>query len=199
MGLTLISAPAETPVSLDTVKQQVRVTGSGRNELLTLYLAAATDEIERWTGRALIDQTWDVTWDAFPADGGWLEIPKPPLIELVGLWYTDGDDAEVEVVAGDLIVDASRQPARIYPASGTWATPRDGAASVRARFRAGYLDTGVSPQASNVPASLQVAVLIRVGDYYRNPESIVTGDSAAELPNYLKPMLRLFNVNLGMA
>lgn len=198
-GLSLVSAPADAPVSLETAKLQVNVTGTARDELLRLYLSAATDRVEQFTGRALVDQTWDLFLDAFPASDGFIEIPKPPLIELQGVFYTDDAGDELEMAAEDYIVDASVQPARVTLLGSSWPTPRAAARSVRLRFRAGYLDGGASPPTANVPAAIKASILLFVGDLYAHRETVVVGETAAELPAFLDPMLRPYRVLLGMA
>jgi uncharacterized phiE125 gp8 family phage protein len=200
VGVTLITPAAETPVSLAVARQHVSVAGTARDDLLAIYLAAATERVERFTGRALVDSTWDLTLDEFPADGAAIELPNPPLIEVVGVFYQDDDGLETEVDAADYIVGESiGQPARVLPTSGSWPTAGDRPNAVRVRFRAGYLDATTSPAVANVPSAIKAAVLLLTGDLYAHRETLVVGDTAAEMPGYLDAFLRPYRVRLGMA
>lgn len=199
MGLTLVSAPAAYPVSLETVKQHVRVTGTARDDILQVYLAAATEAVERFIGRSLIDQTWDLFLDAFPDDDGAIELLRPPLIEVVGVFYTDDAGVEQEMDAGDYVVDASKAVPTISLAGASWPTARDAEGAVRVRYRAGYLDQTVSPAEASVPFAVQAGILLFVGNLYANRESIAVGDQAVELPGLSESLLRPYRVNLGMA
>ncbi|MCW5758909.1 MAG: phage head-tail connector protein [Phenylobacterium sp.] len=198
--MTVVVAPADTPVSLAAARQHVRVGGTSRDDILTIYLAAATDAVERWLGRALIDQTLDLVLDAFPEDGKAIELLRPPLIELLGVFYVDGGGVEQEVDAAAYVVDASAAVPRLSLNSGqSWPTARAAAGSVRIRYRAGYLDVGVSPPAASVPPSIKAGILVFVGDLYANPESYTDGGATKELPGFVERWLRPFRVNLGMA
>lgn len=199
MGLTLVSAAASYPVELAIAKQHVRVTGSARDDILTLYLAAATDAMERFLGRSLIDQTWDLFLDEFPEADQAIELLRPPLIELEGVFYTDSAGAEQEMDAADYVVDASAAVPKVTLLGSSWPTPRGSAVAVRARYRAGYLDQGVSPAVANVPAAIKAGILLFVGDLYANPETYVIGETSVELPGFIERMVRPYRVNLGMA
>jgi len=198
MGLKLISPPATTPVSLALAKAQVRVVNTASDELLSLHLEAATDRVERWLGRALIDQTWDLFLDEFPAADAVIEIPRPPLIEVEGVFYLDGDGAEQEMTEG-FVVDAESAPARIALSTTSWPTAQAVANAVRVRYRAGYLDLTVSPAEANVPAAIRAGVLLYVGDLYEHRATLVVGDQPAKLPGYCEDMLRAYRVELGCA
>jgi len=200
VGLTLVTPPTEYPVSLDLARQHVRVTGTSRDELLTLYLGAATGRVERFLGRSLIDQTWDYHLDAFPTDGSAIDIPMPPLIEIVGLFYSDGSGGETEVDSADYVQGVAMDGAGlIVPTSGSWPTAPTEPSAVRLRFRAGYLDQTVSPAEPNVPDAIKVGILLYTGDIYAHRETFVIEDTAVELPNYIDGMLRPYRVRLGMA
>lgn len=199
MGVTLITPATDTPVSLAVARQHVSVGGTARDDLIALYLAAATERVERFTGRALLDSTWDLTLDEFPADGAAITVPNPPLIEVVGVFYQDDNGAETEVDAADYVVADANGLSRVMPLAGSWPTAGDRPGAVRVRFRAGYLDTGSSPAVANVPSAIKAAILLLTGDLYAHRETLVVGDTAAELPGYLDAFLRPYRVRLGMA
>jgi len=203
MGLKLVTSPATRPITLTQAKQQCRATEfTDDDELIGLFIDAAVDFADGpsgFLGRALIDQTWDYYLDAFPASGP-IEIPLPPLIEVIGLFYQDGDGIEQEWTSTNYVVDAGGNPGKVSLGSGvSWPTPIDQSEAVRIRFRAGYLDQGVSPAVANVPGAIKAALLIHVADLYANRESSIVGQTVAKLPWSAEQLLRRYRFYLGMA
>lgn len=193
ISLMLVTAASEMPVSVEEAKSHLNIDHDDDDTLLETYVEAATDDAERFLGRALIDQTWDYSFDEFP--DAEIVLPKLPLIEVVGVFYKDaaGDEQEFEAFTVDLA------SGKIYlPTGGSWPTAATVPSAVRVRFRAGYLDTGVSPAVANVPAAIKAAILIGVGEFYQNRESVVIGQTVAHLPTWER-LLRRYRVALGMA
>lgn len=204
MGLKLVTAPADQPITLAQAKQQCRATEfTDDDDLIELFIDAAVDFIEGpsgFLGRALIDQTWDYYLDAFPAESGPIEIPLPPLIEVVGLFYLDADGNEQEWPSTNYVVDTSGNPGKVSLGSGvSWPTPIVESEAVRIRFRAGYLDQGVSPAVENVPGAIKAAILIHVADLYANRESSIIGQTVTKLNWSAEQLLRRYRFYLGMA
>src|SRR5215471_9282727 len=97
-ALRRIVAPTVMPISLDQAKAQLRVFSNDQDDLITGYIKAATDFIDgEWgfLGRALVTQSWRVTFDSFPGSQwnsqfcnpywqgnpstGQIKLPLPPL------------------------------------------------------------------------------------------------------------------------
>lgn len=104
----------------------------------------ALDAPDGWLGRALVEQTLELVLDRFPC--GKIELPFPPLAQVLSVKYIDTDGEEQELDApsgsppsgGDYRVVGDAEPAYIEPAYGTsWPSTR-GTAAVRIRFLAGY-------------------------------------------------------------
>ncbi len=211
MGLKLVIAPSTSPVSIDEAKAHLREDSDDFNTEIQAFIYAATqfvDGPEGFLGRALIDQTWDYYLDEFPCGPNLfehrrrrqaIEIPLPPLIEVIGVYYLDNSGSEQEFDAGSYTVDDASKPARIVLKSNAcWPTPACEANAVRIRFRAGYLDTNSPPQA-NVPFPIKAAILMYIGDLYLNRENTVVGDAPAKLPWAAEQLLRPHRVILSMA
>jgi uncharacterized phiE125 gp8 family phage protein len=203
VGLIRVTGPANLPVTLTEAKAHLDVEHSEHDTLITLLLQAATDYVDGprgFLGRALVDQTWDYYADAFPTDCDpnlYLRIPLPPLIEVVGVFYTDSDGDEQTADAADYTVDLANN--RIAPVpSGSWPTAGTYLNAVRVRFRAGYLTTD-SPPADDVPAAIKAGILLTVGNLYRNRESVVIGQTVATLPYGADALLRPHRYHLSLA
>jgi uncharacterized phiE125 gp8 family phage protein len=179
MGLKRTVAPINQPVSLEEAKQQTSQYDDSFNGLLSRMISAATEVVERYTGRALITQTWRYTLDSFCDE---LVLPRPPFLSLtgdgLGIEYTDenGDDqtldASLYAVAGD------REPARIAPAYGEcWPPTRCQREAVRVTYTAGY-----GAAAASVPEGIRHAILLMLAHWFANREAVVTGTIATEIP-----------------
>lgn len=177
--LTLTTAPAAEPVSAAEAKLHLRVDISTDDDLITSLITAARMEVEQWTGRALINQTWDWKSDAFPC-GDWLAFraPLPPLSSVTHVKYIDSAGTEQTVSTDDYTTHVFAGPfaARglILPKYGKiWPSPRAEAGAVRVRFVAGYGAAG-----SAVPAPLLAAIKLLIGDLYENREAQIEARAA---------------------
>lgn len=191
MALKLITPPTTYPVSMVEAKAHLRVDFTDDDTLIEIYRKAATEDVENFTGRAFCDQTWDLYLDEFPAAGGEIKIPKPPLIEVVGVFNLDSAGTEQEFSAASYSVDSASQLARIVPIyGGSWPTPQTIANAVRVRFRTGYVDEEQSPPSGSVPNAIKAAILMTLGTLYQNRETVVIGQTAAMLPWAAEQILR---------
>ena len=99
MNLRLITPPAVLPVSLAELKAEARLDGEDSTDDARLAgcLRAAVDRLdgaEGLLGKALITQTWELLLPSFPCHGGRIDLPLPPLQEVISVTYTDpaGDE-----------------------------------------------------------------------------------------------------------
>lgn len=213
MALKRVTAPANDPVTLEEAKAHLREDSDDFDLEIEAFISAATEFVDGpkgYLGRALLDQTWDYYLDAFPCahytyGSNWhpvayIEIPLPPLIEVVGVFYLDSSGTEQEVNASSYRVDTASEPGRLIPVNGvSWPTAQITSGAVRVRFRAGYLDQGVSPAVDDVPFSIKAAILLYMADLYQNRENTVIGENAEELPFAAKMLLKPHRVYLSMA
>ncbi|WP_447727272.1 head-tail connector protein [Sphingomonas koreensis] len=155
-------ADADAHLKLDGAEdQQVEVEA---------MIAAATEHLDGpfgWLGRAIGAQTLEARFDCFDANG--MMLPLPPVIELVSVTYLDRDNVEQPL---DL-ADCELFDRELVPAHGRrWPRSLDRSESVRVRYRAGF---------ETVPAPVRAAILLMVGDLYRNRET-VTGGQVSAIP-----------------
>jgi uncharacterized phiE125 gp8 family phage protein len=200
MGLKLVTPPVNPVVTLAQAKAHLRVVDSDDDLLIAAMVSAATSAAQNFTGRAFVDQTWDLYLDEFPTGTDmFVKIPLPPLIEVVEVNYDDSAGNIQVVDPLDYYVDSASQPGWIVP-TGTlqWPTPLAAINSVRVRFRAGYLDNN-SPPADAVPDDIKAAVYLILGSLYENREEQITGTIANKLPYGSEMLLRDHRVLFGMA
>jgi uncharacterized phiE125 gp8 family phage protein len=183
--LYLVSAPESDVVSLDDVKKHLAIQHDDDNDLIQTYIDAVVSHLDGRDGelgRALIDQTWELRLSSFP--GPCIDLPLPPLIEVVSISYYDGDGNFAAVDEDAYSVLGVGDRGRIELVSGqSWPTiDCTRSEPIIIQFRAGYLDGSVSPPEANVPAAVVAAIKLMVGSLYMQRESIVVGQEVSEVP-----------------
>ena len=168
MGLKLITAPAEEPVTLAEARAHCRVPSSDTTEdaLLQALIIAAREHCESWTHRRFITQTWDWVMDAFP---GWcVELPHAPLQSITSVSYVDGEGATQTLATSGYQVDVKTDPGRLMPAYGAvWPSTRsDTFNAVTVRFVCGF---GL---AAAVPRGIKAAMLLTIGHLWEHRETV---------------------------
>lgn len=175
MGLTLITAPAEEPITLADAKVHLRVDGTEEDALITALIVAARRQAEHLTGRALVTQTWRCTLPAFPADS--LDLPRSPLQSVSSLTYLDPVGASQTLPSADYQAITDEIVGRVLPAYGkSWPACRVAPGSVAVTFVAGY------GAAAAVPQDIKSWMLLAIGTWYAQRETVITGTIVGELP-----------------
>jgi len=163
MGLQLVTAPVLLPVTLDRLKQHLRITHSEEDDLLTAYLKAAVGIVEQLTWRALLTQTLRMTLDDFPTCNGAIYLPRPRAQSITSIEYLDTNGDEQEWI--DYRLDTNGEPARIVPESDfSWPATLNCPGAVTITYVAGWT------AAANVPPELVAAVLIAAATLYEQRE-----------------------------
>lgn len=179
------------------------------DDLLLAFQDAAVDHAERFTGRSLVLRTFEFALDEFPrwrngalcretsALHPGIEIPYPPLVEVVRFAYGDDSDSELEPDV-DFVVDAYGDKALLRPVS-SWPSVTAYPNIVKCRYRAGYMsevdpDTDCEP----LPGGIKSAVLLMLAHLWANREAS-SEKAMAELPLGVEALLRPWRVLLGMA
>lgn len=186
--LSLYTAPAAEPVTLEEVRIYLRIDSTEEEALLAALIVAARNAAETITRRALITQTWDYCLDAFPI---WtLAIPMAPLQSITSIKYVDDSGVEQTLAPADYRVDSVSAPARIQPAYGKeWPTPREVSNAVTVRFVAGH------GTAAQVPECIKTWIKMRVASLYEQREQFVIGQPIQALPHpFLDGLLDPFRV-----
>ena len=67
MGLQLITAADDYPVSLAAAKLHLRIDGTAEDANVSSLIGRGTGYAQKQTGRALVSQQWRLVLDCFPA------------------------------------------------------------------------------------------------------------------------------------
>lgn len=177
MALRLVTPPAVEPLSPAEARDYARVETTEDELLVASLVRAARQQCEHVLGRALINQTWRYTVDAFPA--GAVVLPLPPLVSVVSVKHYDTAGVPTTVAPTTYYVrtgDGDGPGGVVEPVAGAaWpGAVLRASEGVVIEFVAGY---GTSPY--DVPADIRTWIGLRFGDLYRNRETQVVGATAA--------------------
>lgn len=161
--LTLVTAPATTPVSLSEAKAHLRVLSDDEDALINSLIVSATSAVQEDVGRALVTQTWDYE---IPQPRGRVSIPLAPVASISSMTYFDQDDASQSLVVGDYYLFKSPDVAFVEPKDGTdWPNMKDRMDALKITFVAGQ-------SAGNVDFALKQSVLLLLAHWFEGREGM---------------------------
>jgi hypothetical protein len=185
-GLSVITPPAEEPVSLDRAKAHLRVDHDAEDELIAGWVAAARGLTETHTSRRWIEQGLRLTFADWPDGGGgsWVQnyiarttglaaagiagaigLPVEPVISIDAVKYYGLDGTLATLTAGTQYQTwLDHSPPLVAPAPLTlWPVAQVGRlAAVQVEFTAGYGDS------DDVPEQAKAAILLCLAFWYEN-------------------------------
>lgn len=152
-------------ISLDEVKEHLRVTGEEEDSYISAILTVARKFVENETGTTLRSGTFDYFIDDFECDE--ISLPGPPLVSVTHVKYYNNENALTTLVEDtDYRVDANKIPG-LVEAIGSWPGVYDRSSAVQIRYIAG---TTVSDEVD--PVFVQ-AIKIKTGLMFDNREGDV--------------------------
>jgi len=173
----VIVAPPVEPVSFELLSSHLRLDDFGGSEehpqysLLSSYLTAARELVEKDTRRALVQQTLQIKFEAF-ADR--VELLRPPFIGALEVAYLDEVGATQTLDPDNYqLDDYSDITACLYFVEDLPLVLGDRRDAVTVTWQAGYLPEGSpltqeSQYLANVPRALQTAILLRAQMMYED-------------------------------
>lgn len=184
--LSLVTGPQQEPVSLDDIKNHLRVDITNDDELIMAYMLAARESIEAISNHRLVDQTWDIWMDAFPGSVVY-RMPRSltPLQSVTHVKYWTAADVETTFDSSNYVVDTYAKQGQIILQS-TAAWPGDVLREVNGvniRVVVGFGDD------ADVPERYKQAIKLLVGHWYENREQVIVGKMPMEIPFGVKNLL----------
>jgi len=184
-----VITPASTyPVSLTEAKSHLKVDTTADDTYITSIIKAATQLSEEYTNRFFIDTVIEQYASSF-ADLQTLFKSKVSAVAYVK--YYDSDNSLQTLSATVYDTQLNYEPSQIQLADGQSfpeITKRNDA--VVARYTVGY------GTASDVPEIIKQAILLTIGNFYQNRNSVVIGRIATELPMNVKWLLDTYKVQI---
>lgn len=164
-GRKLITAPVTEPVTLQELKDFMRIDSTADDTLLTSLIKSARIACEQYQNRAYITQTWELALDDWPMVDE-IVLPYPPLQSVSYITYTDTASAVTTVSTSSYVVDDYREPGLVrLKRDEDWPDAELlEANAVKVRYVCGY------GTASAVPETIKTAIKITAGYRYDHPE-----------------------------
>ena len=157
-------AAGSEPVSLAEAKAHCRVTSSDHDTVLNLYIGAARDFAEKYTGLRIAEQT--VAFSA--ADFADAPLPVAP-VQSITLAYQDTDDAEQTLASGVYTLAGANtlKPALSLTEGQNWPDVYDAPEVVTVTAVVGY---------AAIPDAIKAAILLHIGHLFDNREAVGEGE-----------------------
>jgi uncharacterized phiE125 gp8 family phage protein len=166
----VITPPVIEPLTLAEAKAQCRVDITTDDALLATLISVARDMCERIAWRAFLTQTIELWLDAWPASNA-IALPRPPLQSVTKVEYYDTADVKSTLSSTIYSVDAINEPGKLWlKYNQVWPTTllREHNA-ICVTYIAGWTNP------ADVPQSARQAMLLLIGHWYENRETIMVG------------------------
>ena len=184
-GLQVTTAPTVEPLTLQEVKEYLRVEDSTDERVLRPYVESVRRIAEEHMGRALMPQTLTLFIDSFDEmeDPLWegmrtapylnyyknhITLPRAPVTSVTSVSTFNDSDTETTMAASRYYVDSVREPARVVLRQGeTFPTALRVANAIKVVYVAGYTSAYAIPEPIKLGMLQHIAYLYEHrGDMY---------------------------------
>jgi len=170
-----------SPLSLEEVKEHLRILHSEDDNYITSLIASAESMCTQITNRQLRRATIELYHDTWKRE---IKLPRPPFVSVVSVQYQKDDDSWVGF--SDYVLDEFSEPSAIYP--NTFPTIKKGKNVLKVTYQAGYED-------GKVPEQIRLWMKMKIATWYENREEVVVGVSVAEISkNYVNNLLDSYRI-----
>jgi uncharacterized phiE125 gp8 family phage protein len=194
-AVTRVIGPDNEPVDLAFAKLHGVVPQTTMDGQIELRLRAAREWAERYTGRAFLRQTWDVTvLDGDLTHPGPILLPVVPAISVVSVTSYNAAGTGTVMSSAGYFLDKVSVPARLLLVEGTsWPSGLRTFNSLVVRYLAGYGTDGTD--AEQVPESIRHAILL-LGSEFNERLEAATDLKLEEVPFGIRALLDPYRVSV---
>jgi len=208
-GLTVITEPSQEPVTLQEVKEYLRVDDATDERVIRPYIESARRFCEEHTGRALMTQTLALFLDAFqdienPLWEGmrtgpylnyyknYIVLPRSPVASVTHVKTHNDSDEATTLAASKYYVDSVREPSRIVLRTGeTFPTSLRVANAIEVQYVTGYTSQ------YNIPEPLRLGILQHIAYLYEHRGDMY--DASLPYPPMLRSLYAPYVIHKGMS
>ena len=174
-SLVVTTAAVNPLFTTAQAKAHLKVDVSDDDTIIDNLVLAATQSCEIFTNQYFIDTVvtqYSDTWSDI------YQLYKSPVDSITHIKYYDSDDSLQTLSSSNYILDGASKPARIGIAvGGSLPNLSDRINAVEVKYTVGY-----GTASTDVPEGIRTAIILTVGNWYENRQSVITGRTATELP-----------------
>lgn len=207
-GLTITTEPTQEPVTLQEVKEYLRIEDSTDERLLRPFIETARRFAEEHMGRTLMSTTYTMFVDAYDemADPLWegvktgpylnyyknyINLARPPVASVTSVSTFDDEDNETTFTSTKYYVDNAREPARIVLRQGeTFPTALRVANAIKVVYVAGYTSQYA------IPEPIRMGILQHIAYMYEHRGDMY--EAKAPMPPILKTLYAPYVIHRGL-
>jgi len=184
----VLQEPTLEVITIDEVKDQLKIEDSEEDSLLLQYLAAATAHAEDYAGIYIRTRPIKFWFDDFPSVD--LKLYASPITAITKVEYYDVANVLTEYTLGD--VDFDKFTGKIRPVFGkSWP-------SVYERYNAVGVEATSGFTQATLPVPIKQAILMLTGHYFEHREAttIRSSETSKELEFAFKALLDPYRKNV---
>lgn len=176
-------------LSLDDVKQHLRIDTDFDDAVITAFIVAAKDYVENFLNGALTTQVWEAVLDHWLPK---IQLYMFPIVSIDSIIYSDMLGTEYTLDSTGYNINLNSRPAVITrPVYTCWPLvilyPTG---AIHIQFTAGYAS------AADIPQAILLAMKMLISQWYENREPVITGTSSnvGQLPFAVEALLRPYRL-----
>jgi uncharacterized phiE125 gp8 family phage protein len=185
MSLQVTTPPTAEPVTVDEVKDRLRLSTSDDDAQIAQNITAAREFAETATNLSLVPKSYALTLDRFYHDHPRQAIALPsPLVSVDSVTFYDETMTLQTLDPDDYFVAPNNKPALVVPIPGTIWPPTacvPGAVTVKCTAGYGALDGSGEPLTEALPGMFAEGIRQLAVHIYEHPEA-VTSEGLKEIP-----------------
>jgi len=207
-GLVVDTAPTQEPVTLQEVKEYLRVDDATDERVVRPFIETARRFCEEHTGRALMTQTLILYLDAFEDSfdplweglrtGPYLNyyknyvvLPRAPVASVSHIKTYDDADTATTLAATKYYLDNAREPARVVMRTGeSFPTALRVANAIEVKYVTGYTS------AYNIPEPIKLGIMQHIAYLYEHRGDMY--DAKLPYPPMLRSLYAPYVIHRGM-
>jgi uncharacterized phiE125 gp8 family phage protein len=191
-GISVVTHPTSEPVSLEMVKQHLRIDADDDDTYIDELIGGARELVETNSGLQLVKATYNYYFDHFPASSITpIEVKHSPLISVTSITYIDTDGTSQTWSNSEYELDLYSFPSRILPSySYSYPATRHQLNAVTVQATVGYQTQSV------VPRKAKQAVMLLVEHWYRNRSPVEVGVTSNEVQHTLNSLMWALKVSI---
>ena len=179
---------ATFPVSLSEAKNHLKVDISDDDNLITSLIESATQLSEEYTNRFFITTVVIQTCSTFEESK---ELFKSDVSGVTTIKYYDSTNTQVTWSSANYIVANQYKPCQIELADNiNYPGITNRIDAIEITYNVGY------GEESTVPEAIKQAILLTIGNWYANRQSIVVGRTFSELSQSAKWLLDTYKIQV---